>query len=191
MPARTLEIQRNEFSNRKFLATPLAGLLVWAIIGIVGMFASKVVAVWSIFIGTGSIVYLGLFISKFTGENFMDKTKPKNEFDSLFLFTAGQAILVYSIAIPFFMLDYSSLPMSVGILTGLMWLPFSWIIQHWVGIFHTLIRTMVVLALWYLLPEQRFVSIPFAIVGIYIVTLVILNSRKTIKADLDANTNPE
>lgn len=191
MPARTLEIQRNEFSNRKFLATPLAGLLVWAIIGIVGMFASKVVAVWSIFIGTGSIVYLGLFISKFTGENFMDKTKPKNEFDSLFLFTAGQAILVYSIAIPFFMLDYSSLPMSVGILTGLMWLPFSWIIQHWVGIFHTLIRTMVVLALWYLLPEQRFVAIPFAIVGIYIVTLVILNSRKTIKADLDANTNPE
>jgi hypothetical protein len=101
MPTRTLEIQRNEFSNRKFLATPLAGLLVWAIIGIVGMFASKVVAVWSIFIGTGSIVYLGLFISKFTGENFMDKTKPKNEFDSLFLFTAGQAILVYSIAIPF------------------------------------------------------------------------------------------
>jgi hypothetical protein len=155
------------------------------------MFASKVLAVWSIFIGTGSIVYLGLFISKFTGENFMDKTKPKNEFDSLFLFTAGQAILVYSIAIPFFMLDYSSLPMSVGILTGLMWLPFSWIIQHWVGIFHTLIRTVVVLALWYLLPEQRFVAIPFAIVGIYIVTLVILNSRNIIPVDLDTNTNPE
>jgi hypothetical protein len=176
---RTLGEQRTEFSNRKFLAIPLAGLIVWTIVGIVGIFFSKVVAVWSIFIGTGSIVYLGLFFSKYTGENFLEKNKPKNEFDTLFLSAVAQAVLVYSIAIPFFMVDYSSLPMSVGILTGLMWLPFSWIIKHWVGIFHTLSRTVLVLALWYLLPELRFVAIPFAIVLIYIVTLLILNKRKT------------
>ncbi len=178
MTTRTLEEQRIEFSNRKFLATPLAGLIVWGLIGLVGLFFSKIAAVWSIFRGTGSIVYLGLFLSRFTGENFMDKNKPKNEFDSLFFFGAGQAILVYSIAIPFFLLDYSSLPLSVGILTGLMWLPFSWIIKHWVGIFHTLLRTGTVLALWYLLPEKRFTAIPFAIVLIYAVTLIILNNRK-------------
>jgi hypothetical protein len=178
---RTLEAQRIEFSNQKFLATPLAGLIVWAIIGIVGIFFSDFIAVWSIFIGTGSIVYLGLFLSKFTGENFLDKRKPKNEFDTLFLYTAGQAILVYAIAIPFFLVDYSSLPMTVGILTGLMWLPFSWIIKHWIGIFHTLTRTILVLALWYLLPEYRFIAIPFGIVLIYIITLIILNSRKNIK----------
>lgn len=82
-----------------------------------GLFFSHFVAVWSIFIGTGSIVYLALFVSKFTGEDFLDKTKPKNEFDKLFFFTVAQALLAYSIAIPFFILDYSSLPMSVGILT--------------------------------------------------------------------------
>jgi hypothetical protein len=178
MSPKTLEEQRIEFSNRKFLATPLAGLIVWAVIGLAGIFFSKTVAVWSIFIGTGSIVYLGLFISKFTGENFLEKNKPKNEFDSLFMFTVGQAILVYSIAIPFFILDYSSLPLSVGILTGLMWLPLSWTIKHWVGMFHTLTRTVVILALWYLVPDQRFVAIPFAIVAIYVVTLIILNNRK-------------
>lgn len=178
MTTRSLEEQRIEFSNRKFLATPLAGLIVWAVIGLAGIFFSKTVAVWSIFIGTGSIVYLGLFISKFTGENFLEKNKPKNEFDSLFMFTVGQAILVYSIAIPFFILDYSSLPLSVGILTGLMWLPLSWTIKHWVGMFHTLTRTVVILALWYLVPDQRFVAIPFAIVAIYVVTLIILNNRK-------------
>ncbi len=175
---RTLEEQRIEFSNQKFLATPLAGLIVWTIIGIVGIFFSDFVAVWSIFIGTGSIVYLGLFLSKFTGENFLDKSKPKNEFDTLFLFTAAQAIIVYSIAIPFFLVDYSSLPMAVGILTGLMWLPFSWIIKHWVGIFHTMSRTILVLTLWYLLPEYRFIAIPFGIVLIYIITIIILNNRK-------------
>jgi hypothetical protein len=175
---RTLEEQRIEFSNQKFLATPLAGLIVWTIIGIVGIFFSDFIAVWTIFIGTGSIVYLGLFLSKFTGENFLDKSKPKNEFDTLFLFTAAQAILVYSIAIPFFLVDHSSLPLSVGILTGLMWLPFSWIIKHWAGIFHTATRTITIVVLWYLLPEYRFVAIPFAIVLIYIVTLLILKTRK-------------
>ncbi len=174
---RTLEEQRIEFINGKFLATPLAGIIVWTIIGLIGIFFSDFIAVWSIFIGTGSIVYLGLFLSKFTGENFLDKSKPKNEFDTLFLYTAGQAILVYSIAIPFFLIDYSSLPMTVGILTGLMWVPFSWIIKHWVGIFHTLTRIIVVLMLWYLLPEYRFIVIPFGIVLIYIITLIILKNR--------------
>ncbi|NAS14426.1 DUF7010 family protein [Poritiphilus flavus] len=175
---RTLDEQRIAFANQKFLATPLAGLIIWTIIGFTGIFFSDFVAIWTIFIGTGSIVYLGLFLSKFTGENFLDKSKPKNEFDTLFMYTAAQAILVYAIAIPFFLLDYSSLPMTVGILTGLMWLPFSWIIKHWVGIFHTLTRTTVVLALWYLFPDYRFIAIPFAIVLIYIITLFILNSRK-------------
>jgi hypothetical protein len=175
---RTLEEQRIEFSNQKFLATPLAGLIVWTIIGFIGVFFADFIAVWSIFIGTGSIVYLGLFLSKFTGENFLDKSRPKNEFDTLFLITAGQALLVYSIAIPFFLVDYSSLPMTVGILTGLMWLPFSWIIRHWVGIFHAMIRTILVLTLWYLLPEHRFIVIPFGIVLIYVITIIILRTRK-------------
>ncbi|WP_439153351.1 DUF7010 family protein [Winogradskyella sp.] len=175
---RSLEEQRIEFLKQKFLATPLSGLIVWTVIGITGVFFSDFISVWSIFIGTGSIVYLGLFLSKFTGENFLDKSKPKNEFDTLFLFTAAQAILVYSIAIPFFLIDYSSLPLSVGILTGLMWLPFSWIINHWVGIFHTLTRTILVVGLWYLLPEHRFVVIPFAIVLVYIITILILTNRK-------------
>ena len=105
MVKRTLEEQRIEFANQKFLATPIAGLIVWVIIGFVGALFSDFVAVWTIFIGTGSIVYLGLFFSKVTGENFLDKNKPKNEFDTLFFYTVGQAILVYSIAIPFFWLN--------------------------------------------------------------------------------------
>lgn len=175
---RTLEEQRNEFTNRKFLATPLAGLIVWLIIGIAGITLPITTTVWVLFIATGSIVYLGMFISKYTGENFLDKNKPKNTFDKLFLSAIGQAVLVYSIAIPFFIIDYSSLPLTVGILTGTMWLPFSWIIKHWVGIFHAVLRTILVLLLWYLLPEFRFVAIPFAIVFMYIVTILILKNRK-------------
>jgi len=94
------------------------------------------------------------------------------------MFAVGQAVLVYSIAIPFFISDYTSLPMTVGILTGLMWLPFSWTLKHWIGIFHSVVRTILVLLLWYAFPEDRFVTIPFAIVLIYIVTIIVLKNRK-------------
>ena len=82
-----------------------------------------------------------------------------------------------------FIIDYSSLPLTVGILTGTMWLPFSWIIRHWVGIFHAMLRTLALLLLWYLLPDYRFVVIPFAIVFIYVLTLIILRNRNS-DADL-------
>lgn len=174
---KSLEEQRIEFSRGKFLATPLSGLIIWLIIGIAGMFLPVQYTIWVLFIGTGSIVYLAMFISKFTGEDFLDKEKPKNEFDALFLYTVGQAVLAYAIAIPFFLIDYSSLPMTVGILTGTMWLPFSWIIKHWVGIFHSITRTVIILILWYALPEHRFTAIPFAIVLVYLLTMLILKNR--------------
>jgi hypothetical protein len=175
---RSLEEQREEFKRGKLLATPIAGLLAWLIIGIGGIFLPLTGKVLLLFTATGCIVYLGMFVSKFTGENFLDKTKPKNTFDNLFFFTVGQSLLVYSIAIPFFLVDYSSLPLTVGILTGLMWLPLTWIIDHWVGVFHAITRTLFVLFLWYLLPQHRFIAIPFAIVLIYLVTIVILLNRR-------------
>lgn len=173
----SLEQQRIQFANRKFLATPISGLIAWLLVGVSGLFFPDIITVWILFIATGSIVYLALFLSKFTGENFLDKTKPKNVFDGLFLFIVAQAVLVYAIAIPFFLTDYTSLPLTIGVLTGTMWFPFSWIIKHWVGIFHAISRTILIVLFWYLFPEQRFVVIPFTIVVIYILTMFILKNR--------------
>src|SRR5690606_23815434 len=80
---RTLEEQKEEFKQQKLLATPISGLIAWLIVGISGVFFSPTVTVWVLFIATGSIVYLALGVSKFTGENFLDKNKPRNTFDSL------------------------------------------------------------------------------------------------------------
>jgi hypothetical protein len=176
-PIRSLDEQRAEYARRRGLAMPLAGLIVWTLIGVAGAFLSPILAVWSLFIGAGVIAYLGMFISRFTGENFLDKKKPKNAFDSLFFHCVAMALLVYAIAIPFFRANYTSLPLTVGILAGLMWIPYSWIIQHWVGIFHTVTRTVLVTAAWYLAPHARFVVIPAVIVGVYLVTIVILEQR--------------
>lgn len=174
---KTLEEQKAEFKKRKLIAMPIAGTLAWLAIGASSLYLSPEHTVWVLFIATGSIVYLGMFISKLTGENMTDRKKPKNVFDSLFFLTIVQAIAVYSIALPFFMMDYTSLPLSVGILTGLMWFPFSWIIDHWIGIFHALFRTLMIVALWYIFPEHRFTAIPFAIVLLYLFTIVVLMKR--------------
>ncbi len=175
---RTLEQQKEEFKKKKLLASPIAGLIAWLTVAISGILFPDKITVWILFIATGSIVYLAMGISKLTGENYLDKNKPKNTFDKLFLLTVTQAILVYSIAIPFFMEDYTSLPLTVGILTGLMWVPLTWIIDHWVGIFHSILRTISILILWYFFPADRFVAIPIAIVIIYLVSIIILNNRE-------------
>ena len=175
---RSLEEQKEEFKQKKLLASPIAGLIAWSIVAISGFFLPDTITVWVLFIATGSIVYLAMGISKLTGEDYLDRSKPKNTFDNLFFLTVAQAILVYSIAIPFFIENYTSLPLTVGILTGLMWLPLSWIIDHWIGLFHSIVRTISIVVLWYLFPAERFVSIPLAIVIIYIVSIIILKNRK-------------
>lgn len=175
--SRSLDEQRAEFARGRFLAMPLAGTIAWTIIGIAGALLPAFPAVLVLFIGSGAIVYLGIFISRFTGENFLDKSKPKNTFDKLFLLTVLMALLVFGIAIPFFLIDYTSLPLTVGILTGLMWVPFSWIIEHWIGVFHGIVRTGLVVAAWYLFPDLRFVVIPAVIVGVYAVTIYVLEQR--------------
>jgi ethanolamine transporter EutH len=175
--ALTLDQQREEFSQRRFLAMPLAGAICWSIAGISSIFISTYVAAWVLFIATGSIVYLAMLLTRFTGEDFFRKDKPKNSFDGLFLRCIAMAALVYSIAIPFFMIDKRSLPLSIGILTGLMWLPFSWIIQHWIGTFHTICRTLLIVAAWYIFPQQSFSVIPALVVIVYIISIYTLEMR--------------
>lgn len=175
-PAPSLEEQRRSFSRSRFLSMPIAGTIAWAIIGIVSPFVPLELAAWVLFIGTGMIFLLGLLISRFVGEDLIGDGK--NEFDRLFFITVQMSWLVFAIAIPFFLVEPTSLPLSVGILAGLMWLPFSWIVQHWIGTFHAIARTALVTVAWFLFPDQRFVVIPAIIVVIYLITIYFLATRQ-------------
>jgi hypothetical protein len=88
------------------------------------------------------------------------------------------ANLVWCIAIPFWFVAPSSLPLTAGILSGLMWIPLSWILNHWVGLFHGIARTLSVTIAWFLAPDHRFVVIPAVIVAVYLVSIVALARRK-------------
>jgi len=116
-------------------------------------------------------------LSYLTGERFMDRAQRDNPFSKLFVATLMMSLLVFAIAIPFARADWTSLPMSIGILAGLMWLPLSWIIGHWIGWFHAVARTVLVLAAWYAWPHDRYVAVPLVIVALYVVTIVVLERR--------------
>lgn len=174
---RSLDIQRAEYARRRLVAVPLAGTIAWAVVAAAGLVLDTFGSAMALFAATGSIVYLGLLLSKLTGENLTDKTRPKNAFDALFMHTVAMSLGVYAIAIPFFMADPTSLPLTVGILTGLMWIPLSWVIRHPVGWWHAGLRTAGVLAAWLAFPDHRFVAVPLVIVAVYAVTLVALERR--------------
>ena len=174
---RSLDEQRREFASSRFLAMPLAGTIAWAVIAVLTPSFGPAGKMLTVYIATGCIFYLGAFFSRFTGENFFAKGRPKNTFDRLFLYTVAMSLLVFSIAIPFARAEHTSLPLTVGILSGLMWLPFSWIIEHWIGVFHAVARTILVSIGWHIFPQARFVVVPLTIVAIYLVTIIVLERR--------------
>ena len=177
-PAPSLDQQHAAFVRNRFLAMPIAGTIAWAAIGIASVFLpSDMARAWSVFIGTGMIFYLGLGVARLTGEDLIGRKSQSPFFDRVFFSAVAMAVLVYAIAIPFFRVDPTSLPLSVGILAGLMWIPFSALVSHWVGYFHAGARTAFIVAAHYLFPTQRFLAIPIAIVAVYLVTILILEKR--------------
>lgn len=173
----SLDTQRELFKQRRFLAMPLAGTLVWAMIGVIALFASMEVIIWSIWLGCGSIFYLGVGLAKITGEDFFGKYREKNAFDGLFMAGVVMSLLVFAIAIPVATMDHRTVPLTVGILAGLMWMPLSWVVQHWVGYFHAIARTLGIVLIWYAFPDQVFTLIPAWIVAIYIISIVVQERR--------------
>ena len=162
----TLRELRADFGRNRFLAMPVAGVL--------GTMLPTGSASIALFICTGATFPLGILIGRFIGEDLLET---RTELDRLFGYAVLMSNLVWSIAIPFWLVEPTSLPLSVGVLAGLMWIPFSWLVKHWVGLFHAISRTVLCAAAWFVFPRQRFVVIPAIIVAIYLVTIVIILKR--------------
>lgn len=174
----TLAELRALFGKSRFLAMPVAGTICWSVAGILGAVLPMGAAAIALFICIGMTFPLGAVIGRFIGEDIIGGPNPMTELDRLFLLTVLMANLVWAIAIPFFMIDPTSLPLTLGVLAGLMWVPLSWMIQHWVGLFHGIARTGLVVAAWHLVPGHRFVAIPVVVVVVYLVSIAALVIRK-------------
>ncbi|WP_419146889.1 DUF7010 family protein [Pseudoalteromonas 'SMAR'] len=174
---KTLDHYRQEYKQKKLITMPIAGTIVWFLLGCLSLYLPEEKMVLPLYIGTGSIFYLALFLSKFTGEKLLVKSSEMNPFDKLFLYTVAMSFCGFAIAIPFGIENHTSLPLSIGIISGLMWLPISWTLEHSVGLIHTILRTLLIVAAWYVWPEIRFTAIPFLIVFVYGISITQLYLR--------------
>lgn len=172
----TLEQLRTEFdiAGGRTLSFPIAGTIAWTATGIFGLFLEEDEASIALFICNGLIFPLSLVIARFMKEDVLGS---KNDLDKLFGRSILMVNLVWGIAIPFWFVMPSSLPLSVGILAGLHWIIYGWIVQHWIGMFHSVSRMLLVTASWFLFPSHRFVAIPVVIVVLYLITIYVLATR--------------
>jgi hypothetical protein len=174
----TLDELRREFGRSRFLAMPIAGTIGWTVAGVLGAVLPVGPAALALFVIGGAIFWLGVWIGRLTGDDIIGGRRKTSELDRLFLLTVLMANLVWAIAIPFFMIEPTSLPLSLGVLSGLMWVPLSWMLRHWVGIFHGVVRTVAVVAVWYSFPAHRFVAVPAVIVLVYLISIWALATRR-------------
>lgn len=176
-PTPTLDQQLAAFRHNRFLAMPITGMIVWASIGVAGFLLPEAKAALAVYLGTGAIFYLALLVAKITGEDLLGRKRPGNFFDKIYLSTMAMSLLVFALAIPFQFQNLSSVPLTVGVLTGLMWLPFSVLTGHWVGYFHPIARTLLLVAAWYVFPAHRFTVLPAIIVAVYFISIIALARR--------------
>ncbi len=172
----TLDQELAAYRQRRFLAMPLAGTLVWLGVLAAGQLLDPRWHLITLFVLTGCTAYLGMGLSKLTGEDFLAKTN-KNRFNALFMLCVGQALLAYAIAIPVAIKDPSSAVFTVGMLTGFMWLPCTWMMGHWIGAFHAVARTLLILAAWLVAPTQGMLWVPLIVLATYAVTIAVLEAR--------------
>jgi hypothetical protein len=156
------------------LAMPIAGACAWTVAGFLGAILSETD---SATIAMFAIFPTALLVSRFTGEDLLG-TNSQNELDTLSVLSLVTAMLGWGIGIPFWLVEPSSLPLSAGIIAGLVWVPMSWILQHWVCLFHAISRTVLVMAAWFAFPDHRFVVIPAIVVIIYVLTIFVIATRQ-------------
>lgn len=176
-PTASLDQALADFRRRRFLAMPLAGAIAWFGVLLAGQVLAPRWHLLSVYVLTGVIAYLGMGLSKLTGENFMAKENQRNPFNGLFMLCVGQALLAYAIAIPFAIVKPESAVFTVGMLTGFMWLPCAWLMREWVAAFHAVARTLLILLAWFLAPTQGMVWVPLIVLGLYALTIVKLERR--------------
>ncbi|SUI81781.1 DUF7010 family protein [Shewanella morhuae] len=179
-----MDQQLIEYRQQRALAMPLSGMIVWILLFALSFVLPPSQLVMAVFIGTGSIVYLAMGISRLTGENMSFKKKnERNWFDNVFLASVGMSFLTFAITIPFSMENYLTLPFALAVQTGLMWLVYGVVAAQKIAI----VRTLACVAAFMHWPELSFQLQPLIVVVCYGFSIPVMERRWKIQQNLCAS----
>lgn len=173
----SLDALRADFdrNGRRNLSMPIAGTVMWTAAGIASLFLPERIGLLVLVAAVSSIYPLALLIARFTGENMKDNRNPLSR---LMMVGIIMANLPWMITFNLFAHAPQLIPMTIGIAAGLHWILFGWIIQHKLGLLHSVGRTLGLGATVILLPAQFALPAACAVVVLaYLLTLPALLSR--------------
>lgn len=172
----TLDDLRADFDARakRSLSMPLAGLIVWAIVAVLGVFLPPKTGIFALVCATGGIFPIAMAIARFRGEQLIDNRNPLATLMGICVIMVN---LLWAIHLPLLVYAPTFVPLSLGIGLGLHWMVYSWIIRHPLGYQHAVMRTAGLVAAWFAFPSHRVTACAIVVVGAYAVTLVQMRSR--------------
>ena len=177
----SLETSRLEFEQdaNRSLAMPIAGTIIWAVIGVLSLLLDERSAVYMMLFATGGILPIALIIAKIRSEKLLTATNPLAKLMGACVLMVN---LLWAVHIPLVLQAPQFVPLSLGIALGLHWIVYSWIIQHPLGTIHAITRTLLVLLAWALFPDIRIFAVAMAIVLTYLISLYQMTTRNLVLA---------
>ncbi len=170
------------------LALPLAGAIVWAVVGIAALFLTPRTSSFVLVIGTGAIFPIGLLLAVVLRERLLNNTNPLAKLMGMSVLMVN---LLWAVHISLLYIAPTLISLTLGISLGLHWIVFSWIIQHPLGLIHTIARTILVTAAWWLFPEHQVSAVAGAVVITYVYAIIALRSRRLNTVKEETALSPE
>lgn len=173
----TLTQLRADFDERSkgAMSLPIAGMLVWCIVGVLGIFLPPKAAILALVFATGAIFPLGMGIARLRGEQLLENANPLARLMGVCVLMVN---LLWAVHIPLLMRAPEFVPLSLGIGLGLHWMVYSWIIDHPLGYRHAILRTAGLVAVWFAFPAHPVTASAAVVVAAYAITIVEMRMRR-------------
>ena len=172
-----LDELRADFERRarRSLSLPIAGALVWTMVGVTGLLLPTRWSTLALLFGTGAIFPLALAVARFRGEQLIENTNPLARLMGACVFMVN---LLWAVHLPLAARAPAFVPLSVGIGLGLHWVVYSWITRHPVGYVHAALRTIAVVGAWWLFPDGVVAACAGAVVLAYLLAIYQMATRR-------------
>ena len=154
---------------------PLAGTMVWLIVGLVSLKLEYKLSVYILLFATGAMLPIALVIARFRKEALLASVNPLSKLMGLCVLMVN---LLWGVHFPLVFLAPEFVPLSLGVGLGLHWVVYSWVIGHPLGIIHAVLRTFLVVGAWFFFPESRIFAVSLAVVFAYSISLIQMLTRK-------------
>lgn len=151
---------------------PLAGAVYWLSLAGLGQIITGEQWVFWAFVTSGAIFPLALMFAALTRVNFM---KDKSVAGSVLFPAFASMFLFWPIAIAAFWDEVDIAPLALAIGMSIHWPVIGWSYGRtaiYTG--HAFMRAIAVFAIWILLPDQRYTTLPLAVAIVYLLTVAII-----------------